>query len=161
MVDGSTLPPASLLGAFWMGGAFLMTIKRLAEYRAVVTTSGTERLHLYRRSFKRYTESSLLVSALVYALLCGFFVAVFFVKYRIEYLLALPALAAVFGVYLSVGLKQGSAAQNPEHLLKEAPLMVAVVTLVVVLVLMTWIDIPALARLTDPHYIRLPSVDPS
>lgn len=159
MVDGSTLPPGSLLGAYWMGGAFLMTVKRLAEYRAVIATRSASELQLYRRSFRRYTESSLLVSALVYALLCGFFVAVFFVKYRIEYLLALPALAGVFGVYLSVGLKEGSAAQSPERLLKETRLMVAVTILVLVLLLMSWIDIPALARLTDPHYIRLPNID--
>src|SRR5699024_5016935 len=36
MVDGTTLPPASLILSFWFGGAFLMNSKRLAEYRDIV-----------------------------------------------------------------------------------------------------------------------------
>ena len=36
MVDPTTLPPGSLLLAYWMGGAFLMALKRLGEYRSPV-----------------------------------------------------------------------------------------------------------------------------
>ncbi len=34
MVSSTTIPPSSLLLAYWMGGGFLMALKRLAEYRA-------------------------------------------------------------------------------------------------------------------------------
>ncbi len=156
MVDPANLPPGSLLLAYWMGGAFLMAIKRFAEYRTVAETAGVERLGQYRKSFRHYSESSLLVSAFLYALMAAFFLAVFVIKYRVEYLLALPFFAALFAAYLRVGLKQGSSAQTPEKLFKEKSLMVAVVSLAVVLAILTWIDVPVLQRLTTPHYIQMP-----
>lgn len=152
MVESATLPPGSVLLAFWMGGAFLMAIKRLAELRTI----GPSELIRYRLSFRRYTQKTLLVSAVEYSLLAGFFVAVFFVKYRIEYLLALPALAALFGAYLSVGLDEGSAAQTPEKLMFVPRLIVTALIFVVLMVLLTWIDLPFLERLTNPHFIELP-----
>ena len=156
MVDPTTLPPSSLLLAYWMGGAFLMAIKRVAEYRTVAGTAGIDRLGLYRKSFRHYTESSLLVSSLLYALMAGFFLAVFVIKYRVEYLLALPLFAALFAAYLRVGLKPGSTAQAPERLFSEKSLMLTVALLTLALALLTWIDIPILKKLTEPHYIELP-----
>jgi 4-hydroxybenzoate polyprenyltransferase len=156
MLDARTLPPGSLLAAYWMGGAFLMAVKRLAEYRAAVVEGGLEALHLYRRSFRAYNESSLLVASLVYAQLAGFFLAVFLLKYRIEYLLSLPFVAALFGVYLAVGLQEKSAAQAPEGLFRERALWLVMILLIVSLAVLTWTDIPLLDRLTSPHYIELP-----
>ncbi len=156
MVAPTTLPPGSLLLAYWMGGAYLMAIKRVAEYRTVRETAGVERLARYRKSFRHYTESSLLVSALLYALMAAFFLAVFVIKYRVEYLLALPLFAALFATYLRVGLKPGSSAQTPEKLFKEKSLMLVVALLAVALALLTWIDFPVLHKLTTPHYIHLP-----
>ncbi len=160
MVDPTTLPPASLLLAYWMGGAYLMAIKRFAEYRTLAETAGTERLVRYRKSFRAYTESSLLVSAFLYALMTAFFLAVFVIKYRVEYLLALPLFAALFAAYLRLGLEPASSAQTPEKLFKEKSLMLTVALLAVALALLTWIDVPILERLTTPHYIHLPW-DPS
>ena len=156
MVDPTTLPPGSLLLAYWMGGAFLMAIKRFAEYRTVAETAGPERLSRYRTSFRHYSESSLLVSAFLYALMAAFFLAVFVIKYRVEYLLALPLFACLFAAYLHVGLKHRSAAQTPEKLFKEKNLVATVVLLALVLAVLTWIDVPILQRLTTPHYIHLP-----
>ena len=156
MVDPTTLPPSSLLLAYWMGGAFLMAIKRFAEYRTVAEAAGVERLGRYRKSFRYYTENSLLVSAFLYALMSVFFLAVFVIKYRVEYLLALPLFAALFAAYLRVGLKQGSSAQTPEKLFKEKSLMLIVALLTLALAILTWIDLPILERLTAPHYIHLP-----
>jgi 4-hydroxybenzoate polyprenyltransferase len=159
MVDSTTLPPSSLLIAYWMGGAFLMAVKRFAEYRTVSSTAGVENLILYRRSFAQYTENSLLISSVVYALMAAFFLAVFLIKYRIEYLLSIPLFVALFAVYLEVGLKPGSSAQAPEKLFKERRLVTIAVLLGVVLVVLTFVDIPVLERLTDPHFIEL-SLDP-
>jgi 4-hydroxybenzoate polyprenyltransferase len=156
MVDTQTLPPGSLLAAYWMGGAFLMAVKRLAEYRAALVEDGLGALHLYRRSFRAYDEKGLLVASLVYAQLSGFFLAVFLLKYRIEYLLSLPLFAALFGVYLAVGLEEHSAAQAPEALFRERSLWLVVSLLVVALALLTWIEVPALDGLTSPDYIELP-----
>ncbi|MCP3959560.1 MAG: UbiA family prenyltransferase [bacterium] len=159
MVSPTTLPPSSLLLAYWMGGAFLMAIKRFAEYRSVAASAGLERLGRYRTSFRHYSENSLLVSAFLYALMAAFFLAVFVIKYRVEYLLALPLFAALFAAYLRVGLKRGSSAQTPEKLFREKVLMIIVALLILALALLTWIDIPRLERLTAPHYIHLPWLD--
>lgn len=155
MVDSSTLPPSSLLFAYWMGGAYLMAIKRFAEYRTVQAAAGLDGLHAYRRSFRVYSENRLLVSSLVYALMAAFFLAVFLVKYRIEYLLALPLFAALFAIYLEIGLEPGSSAQAPERLFRETRLVVVVALLVIALGVLTWVDVPVLERLTDPHFIGI------
>ncbi len=156
MVDSSTLPPSSLLLAYWMGGAFLMAVKRLAEYRSVEARAGAAALARYRASFARYTESSLLVSGLIYALMAAFFLAVFLIKYRIEYLLALPFVALLFGTYLGIGLRAESTAQAPERLFRERRLLLVVALVVAAFAVLTWLDLPGLDRLTDPHYIHLP-----
>ncbi len=156
MIDPSTLPPGSVLLAYWLGGAFLMAVKRLAEYRAVSETAGTEALGRYRKSFRRYSERSLLVSTFLYAQLAAFFLAVFLIKYRIEYLLSLPFFAALFGAYLRVGLKPASAAQSPERLFRERSIVLLLALLTAALVILTVVDVPVLERLSSPHYIELP-----
>ncbi|MGH9381396.1 MAG: UbiA family prenyltransferase [Thermoanaerobaculia bacterium] len=156
MVDGTTLPPSTLLLTYWMGGAFLMATKRFAEYRSVSARVGVDALVRYRRSFGAYSEGSLLVSAFLYALMAAFFLAIFLVKYRIEYLLAFPLFAALFGAYLHIGLRPESAAESPERLFRERSLFVLLALLVFGLILLTWLDLPALGPLTDPHYIVLP-----
>ncbi len=155
MIETSALPPASLLLGYWMGGAFLMTVKRLAELRMLVTLIGRANANLYRHSFRGYSEEILLVQALVTSLLSSFFLGVFVVKYRIEYLLALPVLALLFGIYLKLGLKEHSAAQAPERLLREKRLLVITVTLFLLLFFLTWVDLPFLRQLMQPHYVEL------
>ena len=157
MVDSSTLPPSSLLLCYWMGGAFLMGVKRLAEFRSIESTAGSAALVRYRRSFGQYTEESLLLSSFFYAQMAAFFLAVFLVKYRIEYLLSLPFFGLLFGVYLKLGLQSESPAQAPERLFREPKLIVVLALLVAALVILTWLDLPFLERLADPHYIRLGS----
>lgn len=156
MVWPQTLPPSSLLLAYWMGGAFLMAIKRFAEFRTVSKTAGRQALGLYRRSFRTYTENSLLISGFLYAQLAAFFLAVFLIKYRVEYLLSMPLFAALFAAYLRVGLKHESVAQAPETLFREKVLMAVVLLLVGVLVFLTTYDLPQLERLTVPHYLPAP-----
>jgi 4-hydroxybenzoate polyprenyltransferase len=155
IVAPTTLPPSSLILAYWMGGAFLMTVKRLAEYRTIVAAHGPERLGAYRRSFRHYTTERLLVLAFLCALLASFFIAIFLIKYRIEYLLSFPLFALLFATYLRLGLKQGSNAQTPERLFEERLLMTVVAVLVVTLAVLTVVDIPSLGVLSGPHYLHL------
>src|SRR5690606_6353933 len=58
------LPPSSILLAFWMGGAFLMAVKRYSEYRFI---DDPARAGLYRNSFRYYSERTLLLSSFFYA----------------------------------------------------------------------------------------------
>jgi 4-hydroxybenzoate polyprenyltransferase len=155
MVDPTTLPPASILLAYWTGGAFLMAAKRLSEYREIVAAHGKELLASYRRSFVGYSESSLTAACLAYALLSSFFLAVFLVKYRIEYLLAAPLVVALFTYYLAISMQPGSAAQRPEKLVQERGLMVLVMLLAAAFLLLTFVDVPALEGLAGQRYISI------
>jgi 4-hydroxybenzoate polyprenyltransferase len=153
MVDPTTLPPSSVIFFFWAGGAFLMSAKRLSEFREIVASHSRTLLEQYRPSFAGYSETSLNVSCLVYALYSGFFLAVFLIKYRIEYLLTVPVVIALFAQYLALAMKPRSSAQKPEKLFREGSLIGLVALLVVVFVLATFINIPALEIFIGQRYI--------
>lgn len=155
MIDPDTFPPLSLLLAYWMGGAFLMACKRLSEYRDVAAEGNLDMLHRYRRSFRYYTAETFHISCLLYANLAAFFVAVFLLKYRIEYILSFPFIALLFALYLWLSLRQASVAQRPERLFRSRRLVTAVVALTLVLVMTSVVDIPGLKILAQPSYIRL------
>ncbi len=155
IVDPSTLPPSSLLLAYWTGGAFLMTIKRLAERRFVVQQAGEEALVAYRPSIAALNERHLLQVAVLYALGSTFALTVFLVKYRIEYLLLIPLVALLFVLYLGLGLDPQSPTQTPEKLWRESHIVLLAAAVVVGFVVLTWIDLPILNRLAEPHYIRI------
>jgi len=146
------LPPASLVLAYWMGGAFLMAMKRYSEYRRI---GDPERAGLYRRSFRFYTEERLLLSSFFYALFAAFLLGVFLVKYRIEYLLSLPLFALLFTWYLAIALRADSAAQAPEKLHRERRFMAFVGILAAVVTLLTFLDLPFLHFLMNPVLIRI------
>lgn len=134
-------PPLSIMVGYWMGGAFLMATKRFAEYRMI---NDPERAGLYRKSFRHYTEHSLLISAFFYALAAAFLIGIFMLKYRIEYLLAMPLLFGLFCFYLYIAFKPDSAVQKPEKLYREKTLFVYIIFMVAVMVILTYIRIPAL-----------------
>lgn len=151
IVSHEPLPPSSLVLGYWMGGAFLMGIKRYAELRFLgnVETAGA-----YRRSFRYYTEDSLLISSFFYGMSAALFLGVFLVKYRIELLLSLPFLAALFTWYLYIGMKEDSAAQHPERLYRERGFITYVGVVVAVVGLLLYIDIPALRWFLNNAFVN-------
>jgi hypothetical protein len=138
---------------YWAGGAFLMAAKRLSEFREIAPSHGRATLEQYRASFAGYSETSLTVSCLVYALCSIFFLAVFLIKYRIEYLLTVPVVIALFAQYLALAMKPGSSTQKPETLFRESGLIVLVALLAALFVLATFLDVPALYAFTGQRYI--------
>jgi 4-hydroxybenzoate polyprenyltransferase len=155
MIDPTTLPPASILICYWTGGAFLMAAKRLSEYRDIVASHGCDLLARYRKSFASYTETSLTVSCFLYAILSAFFLAVFLIKYRIEFIITLPAFAGLFALYLALAMQAGSVAQKPEKLFRQKSLMLAVAIVTLTVVVATFVDMPFLRQLTARNYISL------
>jgi 4-hydroxybenzoate polyprenyltransferase len=155
MIDPTTLPPASIILSFWFGGAFLMGAKRLSEYREIVASHGQELLARYRRSFAGYSETSLTVSCLAYALFSVGFLSIFLIKYRIEYLICLPIIVWLFAHYLAVSMQAGSSAQNPEKLFREKGLMLVAGLLGVLFTVFTIVDVPVLEELTSQSYIEI------
>lgn len=155
MIDPTTLPPGSIILAFWFGGAFLMGSKRLSEYREITASHGRELLARYRRSFAGYSETSLTVSCLAYALFSIGFLSIFLIKYRIEYLFCLPVIVWLFAHYLAISMQSGSSAQSPEKLFRERGLLLAAAMLGVLFVIFTFADVPILEELTSQSYIQI------
>jgi 4-hydroxybenzoate polyprenyltransferase len=139
IIVSSVLPPSSILVAYWMGGAFLMATKRFAEYRFL---DNPEIAGLYRKSFKHYTEQSLLLSLFFYALTSTFFLGIFLIKNRIELLLSFPLFALLFVWYLKIGFKKDSLVQYPEKLYKEKIFMLYLTALCAILFFLLYVDIP-------------------
>ncbi len=135
----AVMPPSSILLAYWMGGAFLMGSKRFAEYRFI---SDKSQAALYRKSFGKYTEQSLLISTFFYALTSVFFLGIFLIKYRIELLLTFPLFALMFAWYLDIAFRKDSTAQRPEELYKNSKFMVFIILLSLFFMVLLFIDIP-------------------
>lgn len=152
LITDSVLPPVSILIGYWMAGAFLMGTKRLAEYRMIgdPTVAG-----LYRKSFKYYTEKTLFGSSFFYALCATFCIGIFLIKYRIEYVVAMPFMFLLFAYYVMMAFDEDSAVQKPEKLYKEKKLLLLVALVIAILALLTVVDIPSLHSFSDPHLINL------
>ena len=152
-IISDVLPPSSILLAYWMGGAYLMAIKRYAEYRFI---GNRELAGLYRRSFRFYTEENLLASAFFYALLSAFFLGVFLIKYRIEFLVSMPFLAFLFTWYLVIGMRAHSPAQSPEKLYREKAFVAYVSFVAGLITALFFVDLPWLRFLVS-NYALLPN----
>lgn len=155
MIDPGSIPPSSIILAFWLGGAFLMGAKRLSEYREITASHGKELLTRYRASFHGYSEISLTVSVFVYAMLSTFFIGIFLVKYRVEYLLIMPVLIALFARYLSLSLVPNSTAQRPEKLFRERKLLAIAVLVWATALVATLYDFPFLHHFVGEQFIAI------
>lgn len=141
IISVDTIPPSSIILGYWMAGAFLMAIKRYAEYRMI----GDAKLAgQYRKSFRFYTEKSLLICSFFYAMMSVFFVGVFLIKYRIELILLIPILIGLYCFYFWLSFKEDSAVQKPEKLYHEKGLMIYCLVLIIVFILLMFVDIPFL-----------------
>lgn len=141
IVTDEFFPPISILIAYWMCGAFLMVVKRYSEYRMIndPLTAG-----LYRKSFKYYTEQSLLSASIFYSMCATVFTSIFIIEYRVEYILALPMLIGLFILYFNLAFKEDSVVQKPEKLYREKKLLYYLLIFVALLVFLTFIDMPIL-----------------
>jgi hypothetical protein len=81
--------------------------------------------------------------------------AIFFVKYRIEYIFVLPAIAVLFGKYLALSMQPASTAQKPERLFQESGLMTIVAIIVALFAIFSVVNIPMLEPLTSQQFIEL------
>ena len=116
-------PPSSLLIVFWTGGAFLMTMKRYAEYKYL---NDKQLAFKYRKSFKYYDESILLCLSFFFAMCVPFFLGIFLIKYKIEFILTFPFIVGLFTVYFRLGLSKNSIAQTPEKLYRSKELILLI-----------------------------------
>jgi len=137
-------PPSSLLLGYWFGGAFLMAVKRFAEFR---TIGDKQVAGQYRRSFQFYTEETLLASSVFHAMAASLFLGVFLVKHRIELIVSFPFIALLFAWYIRMGYDEDSATQHPEKLLGQRKFMLYVLLLTVLFGILFVVEIPWLHSL--------------
>lgn len=155
MISAHTVPPLSLMLAYWAGGAFLMAAKRLSEYRFIEQENGHGWAGNYRRSFRFYSAESLTISCFIYAMTSIFGAAVFLIKYRTEFLVTFPIIITLFAYYLHLGLQPVSIAQSPEKLHKDWRLLLIIFALVFTAGLMSFTNIPWLESITHSHFVEI------
>jgi 4-hydroxybenzoate polyprenyltransferase len=152
IVTSEYQPPISLVIGYWFAGAFLMATKRFSEYRMI---NNPELAGKYRRSFKYYTQNSLLLSSFLYAMISTFFIGIFLIKYRVELILFMPLLMGLFCYYFWISFKEDSAAQKPEKLYKEKGLMLYVIGLCIVFLILMCVHIEELEQFTSVELFRI------
>jgi hypothetical protein len=86
-------------------------------------------------------------------LTASFFLAIFLIKYRIEYILTVPAVIALFAQYLALSMEPESAAQKPEKLFKQRSLIMLVTLLATLFLFATYTNIPGLDVFMGQRYI--------
>jgi 4-hydroxybenzoate polyprenyltransferase len=147
-------PPVSIVFGYWMGGAFLMAAKRFAEYRMIGDKS---QAGLYRKSFKHYDETKLLISCFFYAMVSLFFCGIFLIKHKIELIIAIPFLSGLFCFYLRLCFKEDSSAQRPEKLFREKGLMLYVMALIVLILILMNINLPFM-QYFQQNFVGIPEI---
>ncbi|MBQ3705680.1 MAG: UbiA prenyltransferase family protein [Clostridia bacterium] len=152
IVTDRFFPPVSLVLGYWFAGAFLMATKRFSEYRMI----GDPKLAgLYRKSFRKYTERSLLLSSFFYAMCSTMFLGICLIKYNVNLILLMPFLIGLFCYYFMISYKEDSAAQKPEKLFREKGLMLYVGLLLILFVVLLRVRIPMLDQFTATELIPI------
>jgi decaprenyl-phosphate phosphoribosyltransferase len=146
-IAGAVLvPPALLVGSYWMLGGYFMAMKRFAERREL----GAAEAESYRKSLARLSEAQLLTSVMFYAAAAMLCFGAFLMRYKLDLILAFPLLAWVMAQYLALGLKPHSPVQTPEKLWREGRLMLPVGLCTAAMTVLLFVHLPWLERLTQP-----------
>jgi len=127
LLPANLFPPLSIVLAWWFFGALLMAGKRYAEFRFI---GDARRSGDYRKSFRVYTERSLILSMVTHANFFCFCMGIAIAVYRPNLIFVFPLVVVAICVYLHRAMSEEVAKLEPEHLLK-SPLVIAC-TLVVV-----------------------------
>lgn len=151
-VNNAYPPTLSLIMAFWMIGAFFMSVKRYAEYMRIGDALVAEK---YRKSFSYYNEYRLILNMVYYASAFGLFFGIFLVRYRIELILSVPFLAGFISMYMRLGFLEDSPAQYPERLYKQKGLVLYTSFCLILILLLLFIDIPIVGQIFRQYNIPL------
>ncbi len=143
-------PPFSILCAYWMFGAFLMGMKRYAEFRHIRSSGQAAN---YRKSFGYYTEERLQESIFFYGALFGMLAGFFMARYHVEMVLATPLVALAMAYYIHLGFKPDSPVQHPERLFRQKTLMVLVALAFLSCAVLLYVRIPLFRRAITPWIV--------
>lgn len=135
-------PHSSILLAYWLLGAFLMSTKRLAEFRKIGDPVLAAQ---YRASFAFYDEKRLVASMLSYASGFMFFLAIIILKYHPTLVLACPFFLIYFAYYTALAFEPDSIVQTPERLMHHPKTLLLTALLTVAVGVFATIHVHALA----------------
>ncbi|MEI6339055.1 MAG: UbiA family prenyltransferase [Verrucomicrobiota bacterium] len=135
LLPATTFPPLSIVLAWWFFGALLMAGKRYAEYRFI---GNAERSGQYRRSFKVYTEKSLILSMITHANFFCFCMGIAIAVYRPNLVFVFPLVVIAIVVYLNLAMSESEARLEPEHLLRSPLVLLCTVAVVAISGLLAW-----------------------
>jgi 4-hydroxybenzoate polyprenyltransferase len=122
-------PPLALLLAWWSFGNFLMTAKRLSEFRLLKDKAAD-----YRLSHKRYSRAALLLGMVSSAVVFLLSFVYFALRLRLRSLLYFsPLLLLYLYLFFHKTLEEKEVMEEPESLLLNPS--IAVLTLIIVLLL--------------------------
>ena len=126
LVEPRSLPPTSIVFAWWFFGALLMTGKRYSEYRFI---NDAELSGRYRRSFQTYTEKSLILAMITYANLFCFCTGIAMATYpRLNNLVfVFPFIVLAVLAYFNHAMKKETARLEPEQLLQNPWIIICTV----------------------------------
>lgn len=143
----TVIPPVSLLAAYWMVGAFFMTVKRFSEYRRI---NNPDIASQYRRSFASYTQETLLVSITFYGVAFGLFFGIFLMRYRVELILSVPLIAGFIAWYIHLGFQEDSPTQYPEKIYLQKGFVVYTFLCIATMIMLLFIDVPLIGEIFVP-----------
>jgi decaprenyl-phosphate phosphoribosyltransferase len=152
MTGINAFAPTSLLLSYWFVGCYFMALKRYAEYNEI---DDPARAASYRASFSYYTPERLLVSVMFYASAAMLFLGAFVMRYRLELILAFPLIAVVMAIYMHLAFQPDSGVINPERLYRQKSLMISVAVCAVAVIVLFFVDIPALDTIFRPTGLRV------
>ena len=153
VIDDSLIP-LSLILSYWTFGAFLMTCKRITDYRKFESPNSRMK---FRPSLGRYTELSLSVAVLVYACLTTSLYAAFSIKYKFESIFLLPLLITALALYFAGSYKDDSVAANPERIFRSSKFMMLILLFTAAFFVLLKIDLPYLEKI----FFDVPLINPS
>ena len=152
IVTARYYPPVSIVLGYWFAGAFLMSMKRFAEFRMIDSSLTAAQ---YRKSFKTYNEQKLMIFSFFNAMFSVLFVGIFLIKYRIELIISMPFYIGIFCYYFHMSCKDDSAAQSPEKLYKDRAIVLYVLLLLFTFMIAMLLDIPVLEQLLSNELIPI------
>jgi 4-hydroxybenzoate polyprenyltransferase len=142
IVTSSALPPYSLVMGYWAAAFFVLGLKRYTELKSI----GNEEIAgLYRASFKRYSEKSLLILVFSSGALAWLCLLFFILKYQMIIIATVPFCAALFTWLLYLALRTKTPTHNFDLFFRDRVFVMLFVALLIVMGVCLW---PALASLS-------------
>lgn len=137
LAPSTSFPPLSIVLAWWFFGALLMAGKRYAELRFI---GNSEQRGQYRKSFRIYTEKTLILSMVTYANFFCFCLGVAITTYRPNLVFVFPLVVVAIVVYLRQIMTVEQARLEPEHLLRNPMVILCTIAVVALAILLTGIN---------------------